>query len=74
MLEPDKKHTRYRFIQRTNLAIDALMAYLLRQGKTYSAKLFGERESTVHVKTIFVFIDCDRIVERRTRGPACHGD
>jgi hypothetical protein len=65
MLKLDKKHILHRFIEDTKLTIEALMAYLMCQLKTYSAKLFGEREPTLHVKTILVFIDCNRIVRQR---------
>ena len=70
MLKLDKKHILHRFIEHTRVGINAVMAFLMCRYKTYSGNLFAsehnasEQKATPHVKTILVFIDCDRIVQQ----------
>jgi len=75
MLKLDKKHLLHRFLEHMKRAIEGIGAFLMRGLRTYFANSFppepgtSERKPTLHVKKILVFIDCDRIVRQRGRGP-----
>ena len=73
MVKPENSLYLHRYTNRIKVAVETMIALLIRHKKGCWAKLFVhnrkfvQRDDPVHVRTFLIFIDCDKIIRHKGR-------